>query len=190
MWQLFRKFMSSPASVGSVMPSSRHLVSAMVSRVDWPQVSRVAELGAGTGVITQAVNEARRPDSRFSCFERDTSMREALKQRFRDIDFHDDAFALCNTVAPAYGEGLDCVISGLPFANFSPWERERLLRDVYTCLNPGGVFLAFQYSRVLQPCLASVYGKYESRLVWANMPPALVFYCRKELVTAGELAAG
>lgn len=190
MWHFFRKFMASPASVGSVMPSSRHLVSAMVSRVDWSQVNRVAELGAGTGVITRAVDEARLPGSRFSCFERDTNMRSELKQRFKNIAFYDDAFALRDTAGPVDGEGLDCVISGLPFANFDPPAREQLLRDVYACLNPGGVFLAFQYSRVLKPCLISVYGKYESRLVWANLPPAFVFCCRKEVASAGELAAG
>jgi len=179
-WTFFKKFMYSPTSVGSVVPSSRYLVSTMVSWVDWQHVNRVAELGAGTGVITHSINEFRHPGSHFYCFERDQCMRADLEQRFQNVEFHQDAFSLRDIVTP--GNGLDCVISGLPFANFRPAEREQLLNDVYACLNPGGIFLAFQYSRVLQPYLVAVYGKFESRLVWANFPPAFVFLCQKEAV--------
>lgn len=179
-WTFFKNFVCSPASVGSVVPSSRYLVSAMVSLVEWQHVKHVAELGAGTGVITRSIDESRMPDSRFYCFERDEGMRLDLAQKFRNIDFYQDAFMLRNIIKPCKGQGLDCVISGLPFANFRPSEREQILRDVYDCLNPGGTFLAFQYSRVLQPYLVAAYGKFESRLVWANIPPAFVFLCQKD----------
>ena len=163
------------------MPSSRYLVSAMISGVDWATTTSVAELGAGTGAITRAIEKSRLPGSRFYCFERDEDMRAELQRHYRDVEFYSDACLLLETLRLDETRGLDCVISGLPFANFSRPVRDTLLKDIYASLNPGGVFLAFQYSRVLQPWLVSVYGELESRLVWANIPPAFVYLCRKEM---------
>lgn len=184
MWTLFRNFVSSPGSVGSVMPSSRYLVAAMISRVDWANTDSVVELGAGTGVITRAIEKSRSQGSRFSCFERDDDMRSELQKHYRGVDFYPDAFLLRESLGLNETCGLDCVISGLPFANFHRHAREKLLRDIYASLNPGGVFLAFQYSRILHPWLVSAYGELESQRVWANIPPAFVYFCRKEI---GEL---
>mgnify|MGYP006433649005 CR=1 FL=1 len=166
------------------MPSSRYLVSAMISGVDWTTTKAVAELGAGTGVITRAIEESRLPGSRFYCFERDDDMRAELQRQYRDVELCSDALLLLETLGLDETRGLDCVISGLPFANFRRPVRDTLLKDIYASLNPGGVFLAFQYSRVLQPWLVSVYGELESQRVWANIPPAFVYLCRKEM---GEL---
>ena len=44
-WMFLKSFISSPIGVGSVMPSSRYLVNAMMAGIDWDQVTSVAELG-------------------------------------------------------------------------------------------------------------------------------------------------
>ncbi|MFN2409350.1 MAG: class I SAM-dependent methyltransferase [Halomonas sp.] len=179
-WLFLRHFMRSPVSIGSVMPSSRYLVAAMVHRVDWQQANVVIELGAGTGVITQEINDLRRRDSMFLSFEYEDSMRADLTQRFPDVGFYKDAFLLKEKMADLpRGEGADCIISGLPFANFSPLQRDQLLADIHQVLNPGGLFVAFQYTRQLQPFLFSSFDEFNSQKVWANFPPAFVYLCRK-----------
>jgi phospholipid N-methyltransferase len=184
-WMLLKKFVASPSTIGSVMPSSRFLVGTMMSGIDWSRTRRIAELGAGTGVITDAIDARRHPDSSFLCFERDPMMRLDLARRYPGADVQDDAFTLRGRLAEVGVTGLDCVVSGLPFANFTLPRQKRLLDDIHHCLAPGGVFIAFQYTRQIQPYLVSVYSDLDSQFVWANLPPAFVFICRKP-VTPGQ----
>jgi phospholipid N-methyltransferase len=157
----------------------------MMSGIDWSRTGWIAELGAGTGVITDAIDARRHPDSSFLCFERDPMMRLDLARRYPGADVQDDAFTLRGRLAEVGVTGLDCVVSGLPFANFTLPRQKRLLDDIHHCLAPGGVFIAFQYTRHIQPYLVSVYSDLDSQFVWANLPPAFVFICRKP-VTPGQ----
>jgi len=178
-WLFLKRFVSCPLSVGSVMPSSRFLVRSMVTGIDWSRVETVAELGAGTGVITGAIDQSRHPDSRFFSFECDDNMRHALKGHYPTVSFHEDAFALRFILQAQHLKGFDCVISGLPLFNFPEQARRSLLAEIHDLLNPGGVFVAFQYTRVLKPFLVSMYDEMETCFVWANLPPAFVYVCKK-----------
>lgn len=178
-WLFLRRFMICPKAVGSVLPSSRYLVNSMVAGINWKTVGTVAELGAGTGVITNAIDDSRAGESRFLCFERDEDMRRELRDRYRSVTFCEDAFALRSTLEKEQVPGLDCVVSGLPLFNFPDQLRRSLLVDIHRSLNPGGVFVAFQYTRQIKPFLVSIYDDMETQFVWANLPPAFVYLCKK-----------
>ncbi|MGS2743279.1 class I SAM-dependent methyltransferase [Halomonas sp. LS-001] len=180
-WLFLKHFLRSPIAIGSVIPSSRHLAAAMVRCVEWEQADVIIELGAGTGVITQEINTLRCENSTFLSFEYENSLRENLTQRYPNVNFYKNAFQLKDQMA-AQQQGktrADCIISGLPFANFSPQQRSDLLSDIYEVLSPGGLFVAFQYTRQLQPFLISSYDKFDCHRVWANLPPAYVYLCQK-----------
>jgi phospholipid N-methyltransferase len=179
--RFLRRFLDSPQAIGSVMPSSPALVKAMLAGVDWGRVSTVAELGGGTGVISGRINALRSADSCFLCFENDPDMHLQLSRNFRDVLFERDAFTIRQALEKHQLSGLDCVVSGLPLVNFPRVKRHRLLKDIYAVLNPGGMFVAFQYTRQLQSSLASIYDSTDRQYVWANLPPAFVFVCRKRL---------
>lgn len=172
-------FVRSPSSVGSIAPSSRHLVASMMAAIDWNETRTIAELGAGTGVMTAAIDRLRRRDSQFYCFEKDIAMRDELAAKYPDATFRSDAFTLEDTLASLNVRGLDCVVSGLPFANFGPKRSRQLLDGIHSVLNPGGLFVAFQYSWQLHRYLKKEYDAYRCRVVWLNVPPALVYVCRK-----------
>jgi len=174
-----RRFVSSPLGVGSVLPSSRFLVRSMVAGIDWGNVKSVVELGAGTGVITKAIEQSRHDDARFLSFECDENMRNTLENRYPAVTFCRDALGLKASVKAHQLPGLDCVISGLPLFNFSDQQRRRLLMDIHELLNPGGVFVAFQYTSQIKPFLVSIYDDLETSVVWANLPPAFVYLCKK-----------
>lgn len=179
-WTFMKRFARSPAAIGSLVPSSRFLVTRMLESVDWQQSARIVELGAGTGVITAGINARRTPGSTFISFERDDDMRGELNSRFPGIHTHHDAFLLPDVLARHDLNSIDCVISGLPFANFDNRQRHALFSDIHAALRPGGVFIAFQYTRLLQPYFLSVYGRYECKRVLINVPPALVYFCTKQ----------
>jgi len=178
-FRFLKRFLDSPQAIGSVMPSSPILVDAMLAGINWSEVGAVAELGGGTGVISNRINVLRRDESRFLCFENDSGLYGELSDKLPDVILERDACTIRQVLEQHQMSGLDCVVSGLPLFNFPRVKRYRLLRDIYHALNPGGMLVAFQYTRQLQPFLVSIYDRIERRYVWANVPPAFVFVCRK-----------
>ncbi|MCK0745583.1 class I SAM-dependent methyltransferase [Chromohalobacter nigrandesensis] len=174
-----KRFIQSPQTIGSIAPSSPALVNAMLMNIHWDDVGTIAELGAGTGVITSQIDHLRSLESQFLCFESDSDMHASLYKNFPDITLERDAFCLRESLKNQNLSGVDCVISGLPLVNFTQEERHQLLSEIHDLLNPGGVFVAFQYTRQLQAFLISTYNQIERQYIWANIPPAFVFVCRK-----------
>lgn len=172
-----RRFVAAPAQIGSVAPSSPFLTRAMLRGVDWGRMRTVVELGAGTGVFTKAIEAARHRESRFLVFEKEAGLRGELQRRFPSAELHADATELRGILAGDRG-GADCVISGLPFANFRPVQRRSLLSDIRRTLRPGGVFIAFQYSLQLRAELRGRFEAMDLELVLRNVPPAVVYRCR------------
>lgn len=179
--RFLKKFLNSPSTIGSVVPSSPVLVASMMAPVDWHQARVIVELGAGTGVVTRAINKRREADSIFLSFEKDEQMSQDLQKRFPDVHHASDAFHLQEELLKLGVTHADCILSCLPFANFNRFERTRLLDIIYNALRPGGRFIAFQYSLQLQDQLESVYEEVDNRFVMMNFPPAFVYVCRKQL---------
>jgi phospholipid N-methyltransferase len=174
-----RKFFNSPSSIGSIVPSSPALVASMMTAIDWPQSRVIVELGAGTGVMTRSINDSRSDDSVFITFEKDEQMHRELELRFPDVLIDRDAFQLTEVLALHGYHEVDCIISCLPFANFDRVRQLSLVSTIYDHLHPGGLFLAFQYSPQLQSCLKTFYKEVDCRFVIKNLPPAIVYVCRK-----------
>ena len=130
-------------------------------------------------MVTAAIESRRRQDSRFLCFERDERMRQALELRYQSAIFCKDAFDLRLAAENEHLSGLDCVVSSLPFFNFSSKDRHFLLHEIHGLLNPGGIFVAFQYTRQLRPLLISIYDEMDTAYILANIPPAFLYICRK-----------
>ena len=177
--RFLKKFLNSPASIGSIVPSSPVLVASMMAPVAWQQTRVIVELGAGTGVVTRAINTRRTEDSVFVSFEKDEQMHQDLRRRFPDVHLALDAFHLQEELQKTGSGQADCIVSCLPFANFNRYQRARLLEIIYDALRPGGMLIAFQYSLQLQDRLEAVYEEVDSRLVMMNIPPAFVYVCRK-----------
>lgn len=172
------KFLQSPKSVGSVTPSSRFLTEKMMQPIDWHSLRAVAELGAGTGVFTRAIRERMHPDATALIFEQDHAMRRQLHLREPRLTFETDARDLSASMARHGINCLDAVVSGLPFANFDPMLRDRILDEVSRSLRPGGVFVTFQYSLQMKAHLEQRFDRVEIGFVPLNFPPAFVYVCR------------
>lgn len=179
-WLFLRKFMQYPKQVGSIAPSSPYLAEEMLRHVKWDEVGSMAELGAGTGAITRAIARKAHPGTRVYLFEKDAGMRQALAAKYPAFVCCEDAARLKASMARANDrEPLDCIVSGLPFANFSAQLRARLLQQIETALKPDGLFVAFQYSLQMRSRLAQSFHIEKIGFVMRNLPPAFVYVCRK-----------
>ncbi len=172
-----KKFITSPASIGSCTPSSRYTASTMLRRLDWKRLHTIVELGAGTGVFTQYIASHKRKDAVFLIIEQDPAMRAALRRRFPGchIASHaEDLAQLLNALGPGQA---DCIISGLPFAVFPAVLRHTILRSVRCSLRPSGQFLALQYSPFLYTVFHQYFQTVHLGMELRNLPPAWIFYC-------------
>ena len=178
--RFLQHFLRSPQSVGSVVPSSPSLVKALLAEIDWTETQVIAELGGGTGAITGQVDQLRAPESKFLCFEKNPVMRCNLAQQFPNAVLEEDAFSIREALQTHRLASLDCVVCGLPLVNFPKSWRAALLTEIHDLLTPGGVFVAFQYTRRLRPALVNTFDQLQSRYIWKNLPPAYVFTCTKQ----------
>lgn len=87
----FHHFVRSPKQVGSITPSSRYLARAMTGQACWEKVRAVAELGAGTGALTNYIKRAAHEETRVFLFETEPSLREQLARAFPAYTCHADA---------------------------------------------------------------------------------------------------
>ncbi|MCG7381736.1 methyltransferase domain-containing protein [Paenibacillus sp. ACRRY] len=176
----FKSFMSSPKNVGSIIPSSRFLANKMVDQISWTDTTAVAELGAGTGPITQYIYQRANEKTKVLLFEMNPTMRDKLSKKFPDFTCHPDASTLVDSMKAEGLQHLDCVFSGLPFFNFERTLRDTLIDQIYQALKPEGLFIAFQYSLQMKKQLSDNFIIEKIEFVPLNIPPAFVYICRKK----------
>ncbi|MGG1659225.1 class I SAM-dependent methyltransferase [Brevibacillus sp. NRS-1366] len=178
-WLFLKKFFQNPRDVGSIIPSSNSLTQKMMEHVPWNHVHTLVELGAGTGVFTQAIYDLIRPDAKVAVFEKEEEMRELLKREFDGFHMFTNALELKDSLSSIGVAHADCIVSGLPFANFSRSDREKIIRQVCETLCEGGLFITFQYSLQMKTMLQAAFNEVSISLVPWNIPPAFVYICKK-----------
>lgn len=174
------KFLQSPERVGSITPSSRFLAKAMMKPIDWETTNSIVELGAGTGTFTRLIQEKKREDCRVFIFEQDQEMREKLQLKHPSFHYCAEAKDIYSIIQKLGIKEVDCVISGLPFANFPNELRDQIMKGIVRSLKPGGLFIAFQYSLQMKKNLMLLFKETNISFIPINLPPAFVYCCRKE----------
>jgi phospholipid N-methyltransferase len=171
---------------------------AMVEQVDFRKPCTIVELGSGTGVITHEILRRMTPDSRLFALEINRNFVRHLQTHCQDRRLtllQADAADLVNQLYRHTAGPVHAVISSLGLTGMKPEERERIVQAAEVCLAPAGVMTQFQYltSQAPVPNLGNVHSpRFEERnflksyfpcvsakRVLLNLPPAMVFTCRK-----------
>lgn len=173
------KFIASPSQIGSIMPSSKFLANKALQPIDWKTARTIAELGAGTGAFTKYIHSLKHQDCKVAVFEKDEEMRHGLKTTYPELMYFDNALHLSERLESVGIISLDVVLSDLPFTLFEETVRERIMDEVLHCLQPNGVFVAFQYSLQMKSMLARKFSRVDISFVPLNLPPAFVYVCHK-----------
>ncbi len=185
----------------SVLPSSRYLTTAMLDQVNFRKVRNLVELGSGTGVITQEILRRLNPDSRLFALEINRNFVRHLRTCCHDprlTVLHVDASDLLSQLAAQNAGMVDVVISSLGLTSMASEHRARIVRQAEACLAPAGLMMQFQYVTSLTPFpdfpnrrlrrfqegefLRRYFPSVSAKPVFLNLPPALVFTCRKNQV--------
>ncbi|GAB2827541.1 methyltransferase domain-containing protein [Actinocorallia aurea] len=179
----------SPARMGAVAPSSRHLARAVCSPVPERGDPVVVELGPGTGPFTAEIQRRLGGRGRHLAVELDPLLAERLRARHpgAEVIAH-DAQRLPELLEERGIDRADVVVSGLPWALFPQPVQHRLMDAIAAVLGPTGAFSAFTYlhavplapARRFRGLLAAHFEEViPSRTVWRNTPPAFVLHARR-----------
>lgn len=179
--RFIRGMMSTPKTVGAIMPTSNRMAARMASIIDTGSGLPVLELGPGTGVITKAIlDKGVRPEDLVSV-EYSSEFVRHLRGKYPDVNFiNGDAFSLAETLKDFRGKKFDCVISGIPLLNFPMHQRVSLIEDLLKLIPVGRPVVQFSYGPV-SPVVArpDSYTIKHFDFVMRNIPPAQIWHYKK-----------
>jgi phosphatidylethanolamine/phosphatidyl-N-methylethanolamine N-methyltransferase len=185
----FLEFVRDPMTVGAVAPSGPALARVATAAVPSTGSPVVVELGPGTGSFTEVIQRRLAGRGRHIAVEVNAGFARKLAALHPEVDVvHADAADLATVLAHQGLCQADVVVSGLPWAAFSEKQQRDVLSSVVANLSPNGVFTTFAYVHTrwapsARRLLRSMRWRFDevviTRTVWANLPPALVYYCRR-----------
>lgn len=203
-------------TTGAVAPSSAALARVLAEpvRARAGRPLNILEAGAGTGAVTRTLISQLAPGSRLDIAEANPRFTHQLNH----LATHHPHLAgreeqVC--VHPRRVEELDTarhydvIVSGLPFANFTPAQVETVMGRYLELLHPGGTLTYFAYlgtrharrllstrsqirrHKAVEDLLTGYQRRYASACwtVWGNLPPAKVWQLTKPASTP-SLPAG
>ncbi|HLG96552.1 MAG TPA: methyltransferase domain-containing protein [Bryobacteraceae bacterium] len=180
----------------ALLPSSRFLTTAMLEQVDFRNVRTLVELGSGTGVITREILRRMSQDSRLFTLEINRKFVRHLRTHCQDRRLtvvQADAADLPHQLRLHNVGPVHAIVSSLGLTGMTPSQRARILQAAEACLAPAGVMTQFQYLQAPMPdwpnvpirrfeekmFLESYFSRVSTKRVLLNLPPAMVFTCRK-----------
>jgi phosphatidylethanolamine/phosphatidyl-N-methylethanolamine N-methyltransferase len=205
-------------TTGAVLPSGRRLSAALAEPVRDRRglAPDVLEVGAGTGPVTRELLPLLDAESRLDVVEANPRFAGTVGEL---VDAYADGHGGRAgerirervRVHEAFVEELetdrryDVLISGLPFANFTPSQVDLIMRRYLRLLRPGGTLTYFAYCatstaralvasraetsrhRAVERLLAGYRRHYAvaRRTVWGNLPPAHVWQLRAPGAASG-----
>jgi phosphatidylethanolamine/phosphatidyl-N-methylethanolamine N-methyltransferase len=177
---LWRQVLKNPRSLGTIAPSSKYLAQTLVSAANVSPSQRVVEIGAGTGPLTNWIWDKVDPKS-FLVLEPNPEMARALRSKFKGIEVSEEVVQNLEVLCKEKGwEGVDSVLSSLPWSLFPEEVLNDGLKAIHQSLAPNGKVLTLVYSHA-QYFPASLHlekkfhehfeNVYRTRTTWRNIPP-------------------
>jgi phospholipid N-methyltransferase len=172
------EFLRHPMLTGAIAASSPKLAATMTAGLGLERAARVAELGPGTGVFTEAVLALLRPEARLTAYEINPRFAASVRERFPQVE------VVTGSAEHLDVHDLDVVVSGLPWTAMTADRQRRILDAITAALAPNGRFTTFAYAhaawtppaRRFAASLRSRFAVVErTSVVWGNLPPAFVY---------------
>lgn len=186
--EFFFEMLRSPKGTGAFFPSSPALAKRIVSLAGVASARRVIEIGPGTGSFTSEILARIPEDGRFCAVERNSAFVQHLRARFPNVEILEGCATELSAIVQSNGIGTaESMVSGLPWANFSPDLQLRILTSIRSVMSDGAVFTTFAYfgphlfpaGRRFRYLLRELFSSVETSPVEVlNLPPAFVYHCR------------
>jgi len=175
-----RNFFRKPFMLGAIFPSSQFVVKNLVSQIDWERAKVIVEYGPGVGTITRALLERMHPDAVLVAIELNDEFAQFLAEDISDPRvhvIHGSAMEVREVLRELGLQRVDYIISGIPFSSMPRELRYQLAHRTHDVLGARGLFLVYQYTRAVVPCLKSYFSSVQENIQLRNFPPTRLFSC-------------
>jgi phospholipid N-methyltransferase len=175
-----RTFLKNPVMLGSVIPSSRFLIDAVLEPIDWARANVIVEYGPGVGTITGEILKRMRADAKLIIVEMNRELVRFLREAFNDarLVVVDGSAANVRGILAENGfQNAEYIISGIPLGSMPMPVREHIVRETKAALAPGGAFIVYQFTSRVLPELQRVFEVVKRGREWLNVLPAHLFFC-------------
>ncbi|MDF7812059.1 rRNA adenine N-6-methyltransferase family protein [Hymenobacter sp. YC55] len=185
------EFFRNPATVGSLIPSSKELTNKVTEPIDFANASCIVEYGPGTGVFTDILIQRRKAETVVVLVEVNRRFAQLLRERYAGQPnvhvFHGSADQTGQYLQKIGFVGqVDYVLCGLPFSSLPRRLGWRILEHTRQILLPSGKLILFQYSLQNKRLFGKFFHQLDEAHVLLNLPPAyvLVYEPTPEVPTA------
>ncbi|WP_340587274.1 methyltransferase [Erythrobacter alti] len=179
----FRGFLEQPRMVGSIIPSSRVTIDAMLEPVDWQRCKLFVEYGPGVGTFCQPVLDRLPRGGELLVIDTNPLYIDYLKRTIRDSRFHavlgsaEDVEQIVRSIGH---EQADFVLSGLPFSTLPEGVGAKIVAATHRVTAAGGAFMTYQFKGEARDLTARYFPRVETGFVWRNIPPCVLAWGWKE----------
>lgn len=173
-------FLRHPYMLGSIIPSSRFLVNQVLEPVDWQRARVIVEYGPGVGTITAEILRRMRSDAHLVAIETNRDFVRFLPRSMPDPRLHVVHASAADVQDVLRQLGLPAaryIISGIPLGSMPDPVRADIVAKSRAALEPGGMFLVYQFTARVLPVLQRTFGEVQRSFERRNLPPAQVFVC-------------
>ncbi|RAX57993.1 SAM-dependent methyltransferase [Helicobacter monodelphidis] len=184
------QYIKHPKRTGALCSSSKSLSYTITENIGLEQAEYIAEIGPGTGAFTNFILKKKSPQATFFAVEINDEMASKLRHKNIDVETG-SAEHLAKMMEKRNIPHLDAIVSGIPWALLGQKEQDRLLMSIYNGLKEGGYFATFAYAlptlaipslpaRKFRKKIYDIFSEVKtSKIMWQNIPPAFVYYCKK-----------
>ena len=175
----FHGFIENPRMVGSVIPSSRVTIDAMLDRVDWQRCKLFVEYGPGVGTFCPHILDRLPPGGELLVIDTNPRFIEYLQRTVQDDRFHAILGSAENVeeyVRHIGHDEADFVLSGLPFSSLPNSVATGIVEATQRVIRKGGAFLTYQFRPTAKELTEEHFDKVDTGYVWRNIPPCLLVW--------------
>lgn len=178
---LFAKnFLRHPHMLGSLIPSSRHLVDAVLAPMDWARARVIVEYGPGVGTLTAEILRRMRSDARLVVIETNQEFVQFMETSLPDNRLHLEHDSAENVAAILRRRALpraDYILSGIPLGSMPKDLQARIATASRDALDANGEFHVYQFTSRVLPVLRQTFPVVRRGVEFRNFPPAQLFVC-------------
>jgi phospholipid N-methyltransferase len=174
------------------------LTEALLRFVDFSRIEVMVELGVGTGAITSGILAHLKPDARLYAIDINPVFIRHIQSRIRDrrlVPVLGRAEQLRKLMQSMRLRKADAIVSSLGLTNMEERQRGEIMGQAAECLAPRGLLSQYQYLHASgepnwlgrvglkrfpeDEFLRQYFRTVSSERVMRNLPPAMVFTCRR-----------
>lgn len=174
-YSIFQEKINAWRLKGAITPSSRYLVTKILSKIDFKETVEILQLGFGSGVFTKQLLQYINAESKLVVFEinnKYTASHDIAKDD-RVVFIHDSAEYISEYY---HTKKFDYILSTLPLATLPKLMSEVIFIEIRDHLKSKGSFFQFQYSLISRSDIKRIFNiKPRIDFTLFNIPPAFIY---------------